>query len=172
MYLIQERELKSKRFGYFFSRFPSLDALDQLISHCLTAGFVFLTMGIVTGSLWARQAWGTYWHWDPKETWSLITFFAYLALVHARFAGWLNVFGSAVWNIICFLSVVMTYYGVNFILGTGMHSYGSGSGGLTFVVTYLLVECTIIGGATWRYCSMEGRHAKSSRAMGSPTMGL
>ena len=67
MYLLQERELKSKKFGYFFSRFPSLDALDQLNNHCLTTGFVFLTLGIVTGSVWARQAWGTYWQWDPKE---------------------------------------------------------------------------------------------------------
>ncbi|MBU1140609.1 MAG: c-type cytochrome biogenesis protein CcsB, partial [Proteobacteria bacterium] len=89
MYLLQERELKSKRFGFFFSRLPSLDALDQLNSHCLTIGFVFLTLGIITGSVWARQAWGTYWQWDPKETWSLITWFLYAAQIHQRLtAGW------------------------------------------------------------------------------------
>lgn len=58
MYLLQEHELKSKRFGYFFTRLPSLDSLDQLNSHCLATGFILFTLGIITGSIWARQAWG------------------------------------------------------------------------------------------------------------------
>jgi cytochrome c-type biogenesis protein CcsB len=122
MYLLQERELKSKKFGYFFSRFPSLDALDQLNNHCLTAGFVFLTLGIVTGSLWARQAWGTYWQWDPKETWSLITWFLYLVQLHQRFTvGWRGK-RAAVMAIIGFCSVIFTLWGVTYLLG-GIHSY-------------------------------------------------
>lgn len=122
MYLLQERELKSKRFGYFFPRFPSLDALDQLISHCLTAGFVFLTLGIVTGSIWARQAWGTYWHWDPKETWSLITWFIYLVQIHQRHTvGWRGKRG-AVMAILGFAAVIFTLWGVTYLLG-GVHSY-------------------------------------------------
>lgn len=122
MYLLQERELKSKRFGYFFSRFPSLDALDQLNSHCLTIGFVFLTLGIVTGSIWARQAWGTYWQWDPKETWSLITWFLYLVQLHQRFTvGWRGK-RAAVMAIIGFASIVFTLWGVTYLLG-GVHSY-------------------------------------------------
>lgn len=122
MYLLQERELKSKKFGYFFSRFPSLDALDQLNSHCLTAGFVFLTLGIVTGSVWARQAWGTYWHWDPKETWSLITWFVYLVQLHQRYTvGWRGK-RAAVMAIVGFAAVVFTLWGVTYLLG-GVHSY-------------------------------------------------
>jgi cytochrome c-type biogenesis protein CcsB len=122
MYLLQERELKSKRFGYFFSRFPSLDSLDQLNSHCLTAGFVFLTLGIVTGSLWARQAWGTYWQWDPKETWSLVTWFIYLVMIHQRFTvGWRGK-RSAIMSIIGFIAVIFTLWGVTWLLG-GVHSY-------------------------------------------------
>ena len=122
MYLLQERELKSKKFGYFFSRFPSLDALDQLNNHCLTAGFVFLTMGIVTGSIWARQAWGTYWQWDPKETWSLITWFLYLVQLHQRLTvGWRGK-RAAVMAIIGFAAVVFTLWGVTYLLG-GVHSY-------------------------------------------------
>jgi len=122
MYLLQERELKSKKFGYFFSRFPSLDALDQLNNHCLTAGFVFLTLGIVTGSVWARQAWGTYWQWDPKETWSLITWFLYLVQLHQRFTvGWRGK-RAAVMAIIGFAAVVFTLWGVTYLLG-GVHSY-------------------------------------------------
>jgi len=122
MYLLQDRELKSKRFGYFFSRFPSLDALDQLNSHCLTIGFVFLTLGIVTGSIWARQAWGTYWQWDPKETWSLITWFLYLVQLHQRFTvGWRGK-RAAVMAIIGFAAIVFTLWGVTYLLG-GVHSY-------------------------------------------------
>ena len=122
MYLLLERELKSKKFGYFFSRFPSLDALDQLNRHCITAGFVFLTLGIVTGSIWARQAWGTYWQWDPKETWSLITWFIYLVLLHQRFTvGWRGRRAAFV-AIIGFSSVIFTLWGVTFLLG-GVHSY-------------------------------------------------
>lgn len=124
MYLLLDRELKSKRLGYFFSRLPSLDALDQLNSHCLTTGFVFLTLGIVTGSVWARQAWGTYWQWDPKETWSLITWFLYLVQLHQRFTvGWRGK-RAAVMAIIGFASIVFTLWGVTYLLG-GVHSYAS-----------------------------------------------
>jgi len=122
MYLLLERELKKKKLGYFFARFPSLDALDQLNSHCITAGFVFLTLGIVTGSIWARQAWGTYWQWDPKETWSLITWFLYLVLLHQRFTvGWRGR-RAAVMAIVGFAAVIFTLWGVTYLLG-GVHSY-------------------------------------------------
>lgn len=122
MYLLQEKELKTKRFGYFFSRLPSLDALDQLNSHCLTAGFVFLTLGIITGTLWAHQAWGTYWQWDPKETWSLITWFIYLIQVHQRITvGWRGK-RAATMAVLGFCAVLFTLWGVTFLLG-GVHSY-------------------------------------------------
>lgn len=122
MYLLQERELKSKKFGFFFSRLPSLDSLDQLNNHCLTTGFVFLTLGIISGSIWARQAWGTYWHWDPKETWSLITWFLYAAQLHQRFTlGWRGK-RAAVMSIVGFCSVLFTLWGVTYLLG-GVHSY-------------------------------------------------
>lgn len=124
MYLLLERELKRKKFGYFFPRFPSLDSLDQLNNHCLTAGFIFLTIGIVTGSIWAKQAWGTYWQWDPKETWSLITWFIYLVQLHQRFTvGWRGK-RAAVMAVIGFAAVIFTLWGVTFLLG-GVHSYAS-----------------------------------------------
>jgi len=123
MYLLQERELKRKRFGYFFERLPSLDALDQLNSHCLATGFVFLTLGIVTGSLWTRQAWGTYWQWHPKEIWTMITWFVYLVQVHQRFtAGWRGK-RAAVMAMVGFVIVVFTLWGVMYPLG-GVQSYG------------------------------------------------
>lgn len=122
MYLLLERELKSKRFGYFFARFPSLGALDQLNHHCLLAGFAFLTVGIVTGSLWARQAWGTYWQWDPKETWSLITWCVYLVQLHQRLTvGWRGKKAAAM-SVLGFIGVLFTLWGVTYLLG-GVHSY-------------------------------------------------
>ncbi|MGI9536632.1 MAG: cytochrome C assembly family protein [Desulfocapsaceae bacterium] len=89
MYLLQERELKSRKLGYFFSRLPSLEALDQLNSHCLAVGFAFLTLGMVTGIFWSKQVWGTYWRWNPKEVCSLIIWLIYLVQIHQRFTvGW------------------------------------------------------------------------------------
>jgi len=124
MYLLQEREIKRKRFGLFYSRLPSLDALDKLNHHCLSVGFPLLTLGIISGSIWAKQAWGAYWHWDPKETWSLITWFLYAALVHQRFTvGWRGR-PAAIMTIIAFLAVLFTLWGVNYLLG-GIHTYAS-----------------------------------------------
>ena len=86
-------------------------------------GFAFLTLGLLFGVLWAKEAWGHYWTWDPKETWSLITWFIYASALHARFTrGWGG--KRIAWiAIIGFLAVVFTYYGVNFLL-SGLHSYG------------------------------------------------
>ncbi len=122
MYLLQERELKTKNFGFFYSRLPSLESLDQLNNHCLTVGFVFLTLGIITGTLWGRQAWGTYWSWDPKETWSLITWLLYAAQIHQRFTlGWRGR-RIALMSIVGFCTVLFTLWGVTFLLG-GVHTY-------------------------------------------------
>ena len=124
MYLLQEREIKHKRFGIFYSRLPSLEALDSLNHHCLSVGFPLLTLGLITGSLWAKQAWGAYWHWDPKETWSLITWLLYAGVVHQRFTvGWRGR-RAAVMSIIAFIATLFTLCGVTYLL-TGLHTYAS-----------------------------------------------
>jgi len=122
MYLLQEREIKARRFGIFYERLPSLEALDNLNHHCLAIGFILLTLGIITGSIWAKQAWGTYWQWDPKETWSLVTWFIYAALLHFRFTmGWRRR-RAAIMSIIGFSAALFTLWGVTYLLG-GIHSY-------------------------------------------------
>ena len=124
MYLLQEREIKKKKFGIFYSRLPSLEALDNLNQHCLAVGFPLLTLGIITGSVWAKQAWGAYWQWDPKETWSLITWFIYAAILHQRLTvGWRRR-RAAIMAIVGFSAVLFTLWGVNYLLG-GVHSYAS-----------------------------------------------
>jgi cytochrome c-type biogenesis protein CcsB len=105
-------------------RFPSLTIIDDIIHKTMVFGFIWLTAGIITGAVWANSAWGTYWSWDPKETWSLITWFFYAIILHARYTrGWSGGM-IAILAIFGFVSVLFTYYGVNFLL-SGLHSYGS-----------------------------------------------
>ena len=102
---------------------PSGKHLDEIAYKSIAVGFPFLTLGILTGAIWANYAWGTYWSWDPKETWSLITWFFYAAYLHARLtAGWRGV--PLAWlSVVGFVAVIVTYWGVNFLL-SGLHSYG------------------------------------------------
>lgn len=103
---------------------PELRTLDDLIHKTIIFGFMWLSAGIITGAVWANEAWGTYWSWDPKETWSIITWFVYALTLHARFTrGWSGT--RIAWlALIGFVSVFFTYFGVNYWL-SGLHSYGS-----------------------------------------------
>ena len=122
MYLIQERQIKSKKIGLFYYRLPALKLLDDLNYRCLTIGFPLLTLGIISGSVWAESAWGSYWSWDPKETWSLITWFLYAALLHGRLAiGWRGR-KAALLSIVGFGVLIFSFLWVNLLL-TGLHSY-------------------------------------------------
>jgi cytochrome c-type biogenesis protein CcsB len=122
MYLIQERQIKSKRIGGFYRRLPALKVLDDLNSRCLTLGFPLLTLGIITGSIWAESAWGTYWSWDPKQTWSLITWFIYAALLHGRLTvGWRGR-RAAIFAVAGFFFLIFTFLGVNLLL-SGTHGF-------------------------------------------------
>ncbi len=124
MYLLQEKNIKSKRFNRLFERLPSLDGLDAMIGRCINIGFPLLTLGIITGSIWAESAWGAYWSWDPKETWSLVTWFFYAALLHQRLTvGWRGR-RAAIMTIISFFILLFTFLGVNLLL-PGQHSYAT-----------------------------------------------
>ena len=104
--------------------FPPIRVLDDLNYRAIMIGFPLLTLGIITGAAWANYAWGTYWSWDPKETWSLIVWFVYAAFLHARFTrGWVG--KRAAWlSVIGFAATIFCYLGVNLFL-SGLHSYGS-----------------------------------------------
>ena len=95
----------------------------------LQVGVLLLTTGIILGGIWAHFSWGRFWGWDPKETWALIALMCYVVPLHGRLVGWLADFGMAVTSIVAFNAVLMAWYGVNFVLGTGLHSYGFGTGG-------------------------------------------
>ena len=123
MYLFKRLDTPESS-NIFLKIIPDSEILDELNYQMLVIGFLMLTLGIITGSVWANSAWGSYWSWDPKETWSLITWFVYAAMLHSRMiSGWRGK-KLAIFSIIGFVCVLFTYFGVNFVLA-GLHSYAT-----------------------------------------------
>jgi len=120
LYLIRDREGSPKEGGSKW--LPSTQILDEINYKSIVIGFPMLSLGIITGAAWANYAWGSYWSWDPKETWSLITWFFYAAFLHARFTRDWRGRKAAILSIVGFVAVLFTYFGVNYIL-SGLHSY-------------------------------------------------
>ncbi len=117
LYLLQEKAIKTKTPGFFFKRLPSLDFLDSVGYTCLTTGFALLTIGLVTGFVYAKTIWGRFWSWDPKEVFSVGTWLAYAILLHLRFnSGWRGR-KSAIMTIVGFFIIIFTFLGVNMLLG-------------------------------------------------------
>ncbi|MFH2060579.1 MAG: cytochrome c biogenesis protein CcsA [Pseudomonadota bacterium] len=117
LYLLQEKGIKTKTRGFFFKRLPSLDFLDYVGYTCMTTGFALLTIGLVTGFIYANAIWGRFWSWDPKEVFSVGTWLIYAILLHLRFrSGWRGR-KSAIMTIVGFLVIVFTFLGVNMLLG-------------------------------------------------------
>jgi len=104
-------------------RLTLLESLDNLSYRIIGFGFPLLTIGIVAGAVWANEAWGSYWSWDPKETWALITWLVFAAYLHARITKSWQGKKPAILASIGFVVVWICYLGVNF-LGKGLHSYG------------------------------------------------
>jgi cytochrome c-type biogenesis protein CcsB len=121
----------------------------------LQLGVLLLAAGTILGGVWANYSWGRFWGWDPKETWALIALLCYILALHGRLAGWWTQFGLAVASVVCFLAVLMAWYGVNFVLGKGLHSYGFGIGGETYVTTFIVLDLLFVAFAIWRYRSSK-----------------
>lgn len=100
----------------------------------LQVGVLLLTAGVILGGIWAHFSWGRFWGWDPKETWALIALMCYVIPLHGRLVGWLEDFGMAVTSVVSFNAVLMAWYGVNFVLGQGLHSYGFSTGGSELII--------------------------------------
>ena len=127
-------------------------SLSQLNYRVIQVGVLLLTTGVILGGIWAHFAWGRFWGWDPKETWALIALLSYLVPLHGRLVGWLGNFGMGVASVVCFNSVLMAWYGVNFVLGQGLHSYGFGTGGSELIIASLVgVDLLFVLAATVRY---------------------
>ncbi len=123
-----------------FIRNP-LNAIEDATLHfwlyrILQLGVILLATGTILGGVWANYSWGRFWGWDPKETWALIALLCYIFVLHGRVVGWWDQFGLALASVVCFCAVLMTWYGVNFVLGKGLHSYGFGIGGELFGIDH------------------------------------
>ncbi|MBT7766030.1 MAG: cytochrome c biogenesis protein CcsA [Bdellovibrionales bacterium] len=130
-------------------RFFSIGSKDQkyyadLIYACLKYGVVLLAAGIILGGVWADYSWGRFWGWDPKETWSLIVLCIYMAILHGKYTNWIPPKRFISLTAGAFMSVMMAWFGVNYILASGLHSYGFSQGGAIFLFSFFAVQILLI----------------------------
>jgi ABC-type transport system involved in cytochrome c biogenesis permease subunit len=134
--------------GYYLvgsKRLEAIRAQCRFIYQSFQAGVLLLVAGTILGALWADYSWGRFWGWDPKEVWALITLLGYLAVLHGRYAGWVDNLGLAVLSVVCFTPVLVTWYVVNY-MGAGLHDYGfSGNTGLFYVCGAVGAELLYVG---------------------------
>lgn len=118
-------------------------------------GCFLLSVGIILGGVWADYSWGRFWGWDPKETWALIADLGFLAILHGRFAGWITPFTLLAWSPLAYLLVIMAWYGVNFILAAGLHSYGFSSGGAAMVGIFVTIQLILLIAGLIRFQTLK-----------------
>lgn len=140
-----------------------LQRLTLFIYRAIQVGVLLVAAGTILGGIWADQSWGRFWGWDPKEVWALIVLLVYLAILHGRYAGWVGPFGLAAGAVMGFMSVIMAWYGVNFVLGVGLHSYGFGAGGRAEVFTGVAIQTAFVLLAAFVHRRrMYGGHSQAS----------
>jgi cytochrome c-type biogenesis protein CcsB len=133
-----------------------IQSLTLYMYRAVQIGVILVAAGTILGGVWADYSWGRFWGWDPKEVWALIVLLLYIAVLHGRFAGWLKGFRFVAASVLCFMSVLMAWYGVNFVLGVGLHSYGFGSGGFAYMLAYVVLQVVFI-----IFVYARARHARS-----------
>ena len=138
-------------------------SLYNYLYRAMQVGVLLLATGTILGGVWANYSWGRFWDWDPKETWALITLLGYLIVLHGRIAGRWAGFGTAVGAVLAFQGVLMAWYGVNFVLGVGLHSYGFGTGGFGWALLFVAAEISFVSLAVVR-------KAQSARRSTSPAV--
>jgi len=125
--------------------------LGAFIYKSMQVAVLLLAAGTILGGLWADVSWGRFWGWDSKEVWALVSLLIYLAILHGRYAGIFGNFGLAVGSVFGATAILMAWYGVNFVLGSGLHSYGEGAGGLLWVLGILALNWIFVAIAAVRY---------------------
>lgn len=132
-----------KRFGKLTKK--EFNHQVDLIYTCLKYGVVLLGAGIILGGVWADYSWGRFWGWDPKETWSFIALLIYMAILHGKYTSWITTERFVPMVATAFLSIMFAWFGVNYILAAGLHSYGFSEGGAVFLISFFLAQFAIIG---------------------------
>jgi cytochrome c-type biogenesis protein CcsB len=121
-----------------------LAAASSQIYACIICGVILLANGIILGGVWADYSWGRFWGWDPKETWSLIVLCIYMAILHGKYTSWIPPQRFVPLVAAAFLSVMMAWFGVNYILASGLHSYGFSEGGALFLAVFFITQIGLI----------------------------
>jgi cytochrome c-type biogenesis protein CcsB len=129
--------------------------LHDWLYRMMFVGLILLATGTILGGVWANYSWGRFWGWDPKETWAFIALLMYVVAIHGKMAGWWGDFGIAVAAVVNFAGIIMAWYGVNYVLGAGLHSYGFGVGGEGYVLAFLALEAAYVALAVVRHRSAQ-----------------
>jgi cytochrome c-type biogenesis protein CcsB len=142
------------------SRFVQVSSAEyryqvDLIYTCIKFGVVLLAAGVILGGVWADYSWGRFWGWDPKETWSLIVLLIYIAILHGKYTTWIPPKRFVPLVAASFMSVMMAWFGVNYILASGLHSYGFSEGGAIFLGSFFLIQIVILAACTIRVGKLE-----------------
>lgn len=116
----------------------------DLIYSAIKYGIVLLAAGIILGGVWADYSWGRFWGWDPKETWSLIVLLFYMAILHGKYTNWFSPHLFVLTTAAAFMSVMMAWFGVNYILASGLHSYGFSEGGAIFLGSFFAIQTALL----------------------------
>lgn len=127
----------------------------DLIYTTLKYGTVLLAAGIILGGVWADYSWGRFWGWDPKETWSLIVLCIYMAILHGKYTSWISEKRFIPLTTASFLSVMMAWFGVNYILASGLHSYGFSEGGAIFLGSFFFIQVALLAVTTPKLLKKE-----------------
>ncbi len=131
--------------------------LGGFIYRAIQVAVLLLTVGTILGALWADVAWGKFWSWDAKEVWSLICILAYMVILHGRYIGWFGDFGLTAGAVMGLTTILMTWYGVNYVFGSGLHSYGGGAGGQYETFAFVAANWLFLGVAAVRYLAETRR---------------
>jgi len=116
----------------------------DLIYTCIKCGVILLATGIILGGVWADYSWGRFWGWDPKETWSLIVLLVYIAILHGKSTSWIPPHRFVPLVAGAFMTVMMAWFGVNYILASGLHSYGFSEGGAIFLGSFFAIQIAVL----------------------------
>lgn len=130
---------------------------QSLIYTCIKVGIVLLGTGIILGGVWADYSWGRFWGWDPKETWSLIVLLFYIIIVHGKYSSWITTHRFVMLSAAGFMTVMMAWFGVNYILAAGLHSYGFSEGGAIFLFSFFAIQIIFL-----IYCSFNNKFQENN----------
>jgi ABC-type transport system involved in cytochrome c biogenesis permease subunit len=128
-------------------------SLATFIYKSMQVAVILLAAGTILGGLWADVAWGRFWGWDAKEVWALISLLVYMAILHGRYAGWIGAFGLAAGSVLGASAIIMAWYGVNYWLRTGLHTYAQGGNDQMqhYVFAFVLAQWFLLAAAAIRY---------------------